>query len=207
VKIGGFLPLSLCDFPGLISCVIFTQGCNFRCPFCHNSSLIATNAGSSQRIGETRVLEFADRHSGQLDGVVISGGEPTIQQDLWEVLSRIKMLGLKTMIETNGSSPAVLGSLIQDSLVDFMAMDVKAPMNAYQRLVGVEVDMKKIAESVELIAASGLPHEFRTTVVKPLLSDADMKAICRMIPAGSPHRLQVFRPEHALDQSLRIDAQ
>ncbi|MCX7805079.1 MAG: anaerobic ribonucleoside-triphosphate reductase activating protein [Planctomycetota bacterium] len=203
MKIGGLMPFTLSDFPGRAAAVIFTQGCNFRCPFCHNGSLIPREVGGENLISEERVLEFLASRRGRLDGVVISGGEPTIQPDLPDFLRRLKDMGFAVKLDTNGSMPNVIERLIGERLVDYVAMDVKGSLHAYGRIAGIPVAVAKIIESIHLIAGSGVAHEFRTTVVWPLLDDADIREIRQLIPAPSPHRLQEFRPENALDPSLR----
>jgi len=203
VRIGGFVPFSLCEFPGSIAAVVFSQGCNFRCPFCHNGQLIPIDSPAAMLIPESYVLRTLATRLGQLDGVVLSGGEPTLQADLGDFLNSIKAQGFRTMVETNGSSPDVLRELVKHGLLDFIAMDIKAPPSIYYKLSGVAIDLEKIEESIWIIARSGLPHEFRTTVVEPLLSPVDMAAIQTLIPTGSPHRVQAFHRDNALCPSLR----
>ena len=154
-------------------------------------------------IPEEQFFEFLRSRSKQLDGVVVSGGEPTIQSNLPQFLSRIKAEGFSVKLDTNGSQPQVLREVLQNKLVHFIAMDVKAPLQIYTRLIGVEAPINQIKESIELIAKSEVDHEFRTTLVKPLLSPADIAAIEKLIPAGSTHRLHEFRPNHAHDPALR----
>jgi len=206
MKIGGLHKFSLSDFPGLVAAVVFTQGCNFRCPWCHNGSLIPTNVPDSSLIPEEKVFDFLEDRSRQLDGVVITGGEPTIQPDLPEFIHRIIDMVFLVKLDTNGSRPEVLHRLLEEKLIDFIAMDIKAPLDIYDRLTGVQTPISRIKESIELIAGSGIAHEFRTTVVKPLLSPQDLLSIRKLIPPGSTHRLQKFRPEHALDTELQKHA-
>ncbi len=203
MRIGGLNKFSLSDFRGRKAAVVFTQGCNFHCPYCHNSSLMAVDILDCCLIPEEQFFEFLRSRSKQLDGVVVSGGEPTIQPDLPQFLSRIKAEGFSVKLDTNGSQPHVLRKVLQNKLVDFIAMDVKAPLHTYTRLVGVEAPIEQIMESIELIAKSEIDYEFRTTVVKPLLSPEDIAAIEKLIPSGSTHRLQQFRPKHARDPALR----
>lgn len=203
MKIGGFIQFSLSEFHGRTSCVLFTQGCNFKCPYCHNDRLIPTHAGCDSLIAESTVFDFLIERRGRIDGVVISGGEPTIQEDLEQFAHEVRRMGIEMMIETNGSRPAVIRKLIDSDLLDFVAMDVKAPFRIYDRLTGGHAPIDALKESIAAIVLSGLPHEFRTTLVRPLLSDRDIEEIRRIIPSGSPHRLQTFRPENALDPTLR----
>lgn len=202
MKLGGFQPFTLSDFPGRIAAIVFTQGCNFRCPFCHNGALINADA-SANAPTEDEVLAFLAGRRGKLEGVVVSGGEPTIQPDLPDFLRQVRALGYQIKLDTNGSRPEVIAALLEEGLVDYIAMDLKAPLESYHRLSGVSVPKRLLEESIAVISWSGLDHEFRTTVVEPLLSSADIQAIQGIVPSGSRHRLQPFRPEHALDPSLR----
>jgi pyruvate formate lyase activating enzyme len=206
MNIGGFLPLSLSDYPGRVAAVVFTQGCNFRCPFCHNGDLIPRVRSAGKSLSEEDVLRRLEARRRQLDGVVVSGGEPTLQDDLLQFVQALKRLGYLVKLDTNGSRPGVLAALLREAIVDYVAMDVKAPLDGYSRLAGVEVQPGVIQASIELLAGSGIEHEFRTTVVGPLLDDEDMGAIRTLIPAGSTYRLQPFRPEHARADWLRGDS-
>jgi pyruvate formate lyase activating enzyme len=147
-------------------------------------------------------LTIADRAS-RLDGVMVTGGEPTLQPDLSGFLTRVHSLGLETGIETNGSRPDVLAELIAGCLLDFIAMDIKAPLEAYPRLCGVDLPTELIRKSIALIAESGIEHQFRTTYVPALLSEADLDAIRLLVPDGSAHVIQPFVPDNALDPKLR----
>ena len=201
MRIGGFVPVSLCDYPCRVAAVVFTQGCNFRCPFCHNGQLIAQQ-GNAPLDEEVVLAQLAERRN-RLGGVVVTGGEPTLQGDLPQFLHRLRQLGLAVKLDTNGSHPDVLHALIADRLVNYFAMDIKAPWATYDRLTGQACDTGLLRRSMRLIAASGLPHEFRTTRVEALLSAEDCGEITRQVPAGSTHKWQRFRPEHCLDNSLR----
>jgi len=206
MKMGGLIPLSLSDYPGHIAAVIFTQGCNFRCPFCHNGSLIPLEPKAGQLMPEQQLFDFLEKRRWQLDAVVVSGGEPTIQPDLTEFLQRIKALGYLVKLDTNGSRPSILEIQIQLRLIDYIAMDIKAPFKSYGRLTGMRSSISQIEQSIELIAQSGVDHEFRTTVVHSLLSDEDLQAIQKSVPSGSLCRLQDFQAENALDPTLRNSA-
>lgn len=206
MRIGGLVRFSLSDYPGLPAAVVFTQGCNFRCPFCHNAGLLPSTplgAGDDDTLPEAEVWRFLEARAGKLAGLVVSGGEPTLQPDLADFCRRAKALGYRVKLDTNGTRPDVVAGLLEAGLVDFVAMDVKAPASGYDRLSGVRTPMARLWESLRLIAASGLPHQFRTTNVEPLLSQGDLDAIRAMIPAGSPHTINAFRPELALDPTLR----
>jgi len=203
MKIGGLNKFSLSDYPGKTAAVVFTQGCNFRCPWCHNGSLLSTDVAANSLIPEQEILEFLDDRNNQLDGVVISGGEPTIQPDLSKFIHRIKEVVFAVKLDTNGSKPKVLQMLLENKLIDFIAMDIKAPLDIYDRLTGVKTPVHRIRESIELIAASGIAHEYRTTVVNQLLSPKELSVIKKLVPASSKHRFQKFCPEHALKPALR----
>ena len=203
MKIGGLVPFSLSDYPGRVAAVVFTQGCNFRCPFCHNGQLIPANVTDNNLLSEEAVWRLLDSRRGGLQGVVVSGGEPTLHATLPEFLHRIRAMGYAIKLDTNGSRPALIRELLIDDLVDFVAMDIKAPLADYSRLAGVTVDVEAIRESIELIAQSGVQHEFRTTVVRALLSENDQRRIVEMVPRGSAHRFQPFRTENALAPWLR----
>ncbi|HOE60634.1 MAG TPA: anaerobic ribonucleoside-triphosphate reductase activating protein [Kiritimatiellia bacterium] len=203
MNIAGVVPLSLCDYPGRVAAVVFTQGCNFRCPFCHNAHLIPLLPVAGQMLEEEQVFARITEYRTRLDGVVVSGGEPTLQQDLPEFLLRLKTLGLAVKLDTNGSQPEMLRRVLDERLVDFIAMDVKAPWEHYPRLTGTACAQDDLLRSLRLIAGSGLPHQFRTTRVDPLLTDSDYRNVRAQIPDGSPHVWQAFRPEHAFDPALR----
>lgn len=194
MKIAGCVRFSLCDFPGRTSAVVFTQGCNFQCPFCHNQALIAEDPVDGDLLSEDDFLEFLSGRKGQLDGVVVSGGEPTVHADLPEFLRRVKSMGFDVKLDTNGSRPEVLDRILADSLVDFVAMDVKAPLASYEKLSGIPVPVEKLERSMMTIARSGVEHEFRTTLIDALISEADVETIRQDLPKGSPHRCQPFRP-------------
>ena len=190
--IGGYQPCSLCDYPGKIASVIFTQGCNFRCPFCHNKGLFP--------IGEAKnsvdIDELFDRlksRTGKIDSVVVTGGEPTVQGDLPSFLEILRHFDLSIKLDTNGSNPEILADLINVGVIDYIAMDIKAPFYKYDGLAGVSVSLDSIQRSIQLIAESGLPHQFRTTVYPVLLDENDISAIRKIIPNGSNYCLQPYR--------------
>ena len=205
MNIGGFLSLSLCDYPGKVAAVVFSNGCNFRCPWCHNGHLLRGAADPDyHEIPEDEVLSRLGELKNRLQGVVVTGGEPTIQPDLRDFITRIKALGLLVKLDTNGSNPGVVRDLVAAGLVDFIAMDVKAPWAKYGTLTGLaESPSDKVRETMSVIVASGLPLQFRTTRVTPLLTDDDCAEIERQIPAGSPFKWQTFIPDNALDPALR----
>ena len=203
MKFGGLQPFTLSDYPGRSAAVVFTQGCNFRCPFCHNGALWALDRPDDELVPLRAVRSLLEKRRGKLEGLVVTGGEPTVQPDLAEFLAEVKQLDYLVKLDTNGSRPDVLADLIHRRLVDFVAMDVKAPAEKYDELAGVAVDADAIRRSISLIAASGTDHLFRTTAVPELLTNADLQAIRAMIPAGSRHVVQEFKPELAHNPALR----
>ncbi|MEN6428548.1 MAG: anaerobic ribonucleoside-triphosphate reductase activating protein [Phycisphaerales bacterium] len=200
MEIGGFEPFSLCDFPSHPAAVVFTQGCNFRCPFCHNGGLLAMRPGS---ILQRDILERLSRRRGLIHGVVVSGGEPCLQSDLAAFCGSVKNLGFAVKLDTNGSRPSVLRELLAQGLIDYVAMDVKAPPHLYARLAGVEVDWSVIEKSIGVLATCNVPHHFRTTVVPSLLSEKDVDEIVSLLPALAKHVRQDFRADLARDPALR----
>ena len=154
-------------------------------------------------IPEEHFFEFLEYRSNRLDAVVVSGGEPTIHRDLPGFLRRIKNMGFAVKLDTNGSEPEVLKEIIENNLVDYIAMDIKAPLDNYKKLTDTVSSSEGIQESINIISKSGIDHEFRTTVVEALLSPEEMQSIQKLVPAGSTYRLQKFCPEHAFDPKLR----
>lgn len=201
MRVGGFQPLSLSDYPGHVSAIIFTQGCNFRCPFCHNSALLGTET-TGPFDGAAAIQMLAERKR-LLDGVVISGGEPTIHPDLPEFIRSIRSLGLLVKLDTNGSHPSLLKQLLKDKLLDYVAMDIKAPWAKYPMLTGGFTGIEDIQCSLNLIVQSGVASEFRTTVVPGLLTPEDVEQIRREMPVGAVHKTQDFMADYALDPALR----
>jgi len=195
MRLGGLQKFSLSDFPGTPAAVVFTQGCNFRCPFCHNGSLLPAVGEHELEVEE--VLSWLQKRASKLEGVVVTGGEPTIHADLPVFLSRLKEMGYSTKLDSNGSRPEMLQAVIQAGLVDFIAMDIKARWVNYHKLCGVPVCLENVQKSARIIAGSGIPHLFRTTDVRELMSVDEIQEIQEMLPAGSSHIVQTFRPENA----------
>jgi len=203
MKIGGFQALTLSDFPGHIAAIVFTQGCNFRCPFCHNGPLLPLDRPAAELIDEGLVLDALKTRAAFLDGVVITGGEPTLQEDLRTFTKRIRTMRLKVKLDTNGSRPDVLADLLAGRLFDCVAMDIKAPFAKYPQVTGVDAPVEAIRESIALLVADGTPCEFRTTFVPSLLSERDLDEIRSYLPDGAQHAVQAFLADNALDASLR----
>lgn len=193
MRIGGLQKFSLIDYPDRIAAVIFTQGCNFRCPYCHNAELVLPEC-YGKLVPENEVLGFLERRCRDLEGVVITGGEPTIQYDLASFLRRVKALGYAVKLDTNGNRPDVLDRLFRAHLIDYVAMDIKAPIGKYSHAAGRSVNVTRIKESIALVLQSGIPHQFRTTLVKPLCTAEDLPQIADLIPASAPYAVQNFRP-------------
>jgi|YelNatPaOPRAMG01_1025707.scaffolds.fasta_scaffold14896_3 pyruvate formate lyase activating enzyme len=198
--IGGLQRFSLIDYPGKISAVIFTQGCNFRCPYCHNPELVGFDR--EDLIEEDYVLSFLEERRGKIDGVVLTGGEPTLQSDLGDFLKEIKNLGFLIKLDTNGSCPEVIEELLEAKLLDYIAMDIKASLENYSEITNAKVDIGKIKRSIDVIMHSGVTYEFRTTVVKSQLKMDDILKIGESIRSADLYVLQSFRPTKTLDPNF-----
>jgi pyruvate formate lyase activating enzyme len=202
--IGGLQKFSLIDYPGRISAIVFTRGCNFRCPYCHNPELVDP-ARYGPILPEAEVLSFLESRRGRLDAVTLTGGEPTLQPDLDRFLHAVKGMGYLTKLDTNGSNPELLEALIRRRLVDYLAMDVKGPLGKYERVAGVKVQTEKIRRSVELVIASGIGYEFRTTIVRSQLDPADLAETAVWLARGG-YVLQPFVPAKCLDDRFLAEA-
>ena len=189
--IKGLQQTTLLDFPGKVACTVFTAGCNFRCPFCHNASLVIS-PDTSDRISEEELFAFLKKRRGILDGVCITGGEPLLQRDIEEFIAKIRELGLAVKLDTNGAYPERLRSIIDKGLVDYVAMDIKNSKEKYALTAGADVDIDKISESVRILMASDVEYEFRTTVVRELHSPEDIKSIGEWIAGADKYFLQSF---------------
>ena len=200
MNIAGVQKVTLLDYPGKVACEIFTQGCNFECPFCQNSSLIPiTNTGE---FSEEEIFEYLNLRKNILDGVVITGGEPTVQKDLKEFIKKIKDLGLLVKLDTNGGNPKVLQELIDEELVDYVAMDIKNVFNKYNITAGKKVALDNIKKSIEILKASKIDYEFRTTIIKEMHSLDDIISICKLV-GDAKYYLQNFEDsENVIDHSL-----
>ncbi len=198
MKIGALQKTSLIEFPGKISCIIFVQGCNFRCPYCHNPELVLPEK-FLPLLSISEVMDFLERRKKYLDGVVITGGEPCADSDLLPFVRELKKMGYAVKIDTNGSFPEVIKKMLSEGILDYIAMDVKGTPEKYATIAGVKVAMKKIEESISLIKNSSIGYEFRTTVVKEMLSIDDFEGIGRLIQGAELYYLQHFRPSKAVD--------
>lgn len=209
--IGGLQKMSLVDYPEKISAIVFTQGCNFRCRFCYNPMLVwpLTELGEKKYqqglslISEADLFDFLKSRQGKLDAIVITGGEPTLHRDLPEFLRKIKDLGFLIKLDTNGTNPEAVKKLLDQKLLDYIAMDIKGPDDKYEAVVGVPVDLEKIKESVKIISKSGLPYEFRTTIAPGVLNKDDIAPIGEIIRGAAHWYLQKFKSDTDLvDEGL-----
>ena len=188
--LAGLQKLTLLDFPGKVACTVFTDGCDLRCPFCHNSGLLT---GQGDRIPEEELLTLLSKRVGILDGVCITGGEPLLQPELPRLMEKIKALGFAVKLDTNGTHPDRLARLLEAGLVDYVAMDVKNCPARYSETAGVPVDLAALEASMALLRRSGIPYEFRTTLVREDHTPADLQALAHWLDPRDPWFLQQFR--------------
>lgn len=201
----GLLPSSMIDWPGKICAVLFLGGCNFRCPYCHNPELVEACEGGEDGQGmEWEDVDlFLRSRSGWIDGLSITGGEPTLHDDLPRLCSLAREAGFPVKLDTNGTRPRMLRRLLEEGLLDFLAMDLKTSLDKYPMVARRPVDVACIRESIDLVLESGIEHEFRCTVVPGLVDLADLLSLARCIEGAGPLVLQQFRPENALDAAYR----
>ena len=204
MQIAGLQKTSLVDYPAKIASVIFTLGCNFRCPYCHNPNLIAA-VSSDNLFDETVVFDFLKQRQGKIDAIVVSGGEPTLQKDLITFFMKVKELGFLTKLDTNGSNPDILLNLVNSNLVDYIAMDIKSPLEKYSNVVGRNVDILKIQESIDILMQCGVDYEFRTTVVKSQLTTKDFEKIGHLLSGAKRYYLQKFVNKTTLDFDFKYE--
>jgi pyruvate formate lyase activating enzyme len=197
MKIGGVQKLSLIDYPGKTSAVFFTVGCNMRCGYCHNPELVLPEQ-YIESIPEEEILLFLKTRVGKLQGIVISGGEPTVQPDLIEFIRKVKNLGFAIKLDSNGTNPEVLKQIFNKRLIDFIAMDIKGPLDKYQTIVARPIDTETVQKSIAFIKQSGVDYEFRTTVVKSQITWDDFDKIGQLIQGAPRYALQKFRPGQTL---------
>jgi pyruvate formate lyase activating enzyme len=202
--IGGLQKLTLIDYPGHIAATVFSVGCNFRCSFCHNSELVYT-AHKTQHITflEEEFFKLLRARQGKLEGVCITGGEPTIQPELIVFVRKIKELGYKVKLDTNGARPDVLRQLYNEKLLDFVAMDIKNTPGKYGKTVNSLVDIERIKLSVDLIRNSGVDYEFRTTAVPGIHTEKDFIEIGKWLKDAKKYALQSYREKNILDENLK----
>ena len=202
MKLQGLQKMTLLDYPGRVACTVFLGGCDFRCPFCHNFELVVGPLPTYME--EDEFLAFLDKRHGLLDGVAITGGEPCLRRDLPDFIARIKEAGFPVKLDTNGAHPAMLRDLLQRSLVDYVAMDVKNSPAKYARTIGLQhIDIAPIDESIQMLKESAIDYEFRTTVVRELHDAEDFEEIGRWISGARHYYLQPFTDRDAVpDKTL-----
>lgn len=194
--ISGMQKLTLLDYPGKTAAIIFTYGCNFRCPFCHNALLVT--GGCTDTLSEEEVFAFLEKRKGILDAVCITGGEPTLQKDLKQFILKVRSLGYSVKLDTNGTAPDVLEELLAENLLDYVAMDIKNTPEKYSLTAGADVDINNILKSMEIIKNKAPDYEFRTTVTRELHTQADISAVAELVGRGSKYFLQQFKDSGCL---------
>lgn len=189
----GFEKFSMVDYEGYIACTVFTGGCNFRCPFCHNAPLVVGDI-KAQEIDEREVIDYLSKRKGLVDGVVISGGEPTLQKDLKDFIIKVREMGYKIKLDTNGTNANMLENLIAEGLLDYVAMDIKNCKEKYPLTIGSDrIDMQDVERSVEILKNANIPSEFRTTLIGEFHSDDDMQKIEEWIKGGKSYFMQCYK--------------
>jgi pyruvate formate lyase activating enzyme len=190
MRIGGLQETSLIDYPDTICAIIWTMGCNFNCPFCYNPQLITEK---TQLISEEEILSLLKKRKGKLEGVSITGGEPLLQKDLKNFLKKIKTLGYLIKIDTNGAYPPILEQLLKENLIDYIAMDIKAPPKKYEKLTATKINIKDIEKSIQIIQHSNKDYEFRTTYVPSYLKKTDIIQIAQWLQGSKKFYLQQYK--------------
>ena len=203
MKIGGFEACTVTDFPNKVASIIFTVGCNFRCPYCYNKDLLSEqNFSESNRkeIPKQNILDYLDKYKDMIDGVVLTGGEPLIHTNIVDLITTIKWRGFSVKLDTNGSNPELLNVLLLNDYIDYVAMDIKAPPHLYPEFVGYS-NYENIKKSIELLKTTKVPHEFRITLYSALTKEMVVQMI-KMVP-GETVYIQKFNPTHAQDAYAR----
>lgn len=206
MKIGGLQKTTLVDYPGYVAATIFTQGCNFRCAYCHNPELVIPSQ-FTETLDVNKILDFLRRRRKQLEGVCITGGEPTMHADLADFIGQIKAMGYLVKLDSNGSAPYKLGEILKNGLVDYVAMDIKGPPKLYQQISNAKTAsaiLDLISKSIKIIMSSGVDYEFRTTVAKPLLEPLDFIKIGMMIKGAKRYFLQNYAHTKQVDASATL---
>jgi pyruvate formate lyase activating enzyme len=206
MNIGGYQRLTLIDFPGTLATTVFTVGCNFRCPFCHNPELVlgaGVKTSGAENKTEQEFFAFLEKRKGKLEGVCITGGEPTLQSDLVDFVRKVRTMGFRVKLDTNGARPDILKKMLDLKLLDFVAMDIKNQLKNYSKTVGVKVDTERIRLSVELVRNSRVDYEFRTTVVPGIHTEKDFLEIAKWLSGARAYYLQEYREAVILDKNLK----
>ena len=210
MKIRGFIDTSFVDWDKRVSCVVFTEGCNLKCIYCYNFGLF-DHPEKFDEVPEEYILEYVKENSDFLDGVCITGGEPTLQKDLLEFCQKVKKFGLEVKLDTNGTNPKLLSKLIDEGLVDYVAMDVKAPLDTdrYSKITGVDAGglLKNIKSSIKLIMDSGVDYEFRTTLIPGEHTDKEVGRIAEDLGGASRYCLQKFQPQTRFEELNKNEPQ
>jgi pyruvate formate lyase activating enzyme len=201
--IGGIQKTTLVDFPQKVAAIVFTQGCNFRCGYCHNPELLEFK--NKSQYSQTDFFEFLKKRQGKLDGIVITGGEPTLQSGLYDFVKKIKGMGFAVKLDTNGTNPEMLAKLVNDKLIDYVAMDIKASIDKYPFIIGTDFKKENILKSIDFILHSNINYEFRTTVLKSYLTLEDFDKIGKMIKNAKLYYLQKFVPSKIYNLDLIND--
>lgn len=209
MKISGFIKNSLLDYPGAISSVIFTQGCNMRCGFCHNSDLLTSCSSTNQYFSEQYVLSYLEKASRFIEALVITGGEASLQNDLFDFILKVKQLGLKLKLDTNGTNPELVALLLEQNLLDYIAMDIKSPLqiDEYRRLVGRNFNVNlidKIKETINIIMQSEIEYEFRTTLIKEFHNYEDINSMFSSVKGADKYVLQTYNPRESLLDEFKL---
>ena len=203
IQIGGLQKLTLIDYPGKLAATIFLTGCNFRCPFCYSSELVLPEKIKKQpKISEKELFKFLKERRKLIDAVVLCGGEPVTSKGLAPLIKKIKKMGFLVKLDTNGSSPEILKKLIDEKLVDYVAMDIKGPKERYSEFAGVKVDIKKIQKSINILKEGKVDYEFRSTIVPTLHKKEDVIEMAKWIRGAKKYYLQNFRPEKTIDPAF-----
>jgi len=206
MRISGLQKLTLLDYPGHVACTVFTAGCNFRCSFCHNASLVLPDRIGANELSEEFILSFLKKRQGTLDGVAITGGEPLLYADMPQLLRRIKELGYLVKLDTNGSNPGLLKEICAEGLADRIAMDIKNAPYAYADTAGCAVDMSEIEESKNFLLSGTVEYEFRTTVVKGIHTAERLLDAAKWIEGAREYYLQQFRDSGELISAEGLSA-
>lgn len=199
-KIAGIQKTTLLDYPEKIASIVFTQGCNFRCGYCHNPELLDFNKNTE--FSAEKFIDFLKTRQGKLDGVVITGGEPTLQSELYDFIKEIKQLNFVVKLDTNGTNPQIIQKLLNESLINYIAMDIKAPLEKYSEIINTKISTDNIKTSIDLILNSSIDYEFRTTVIKSQLNFDDFDKIGQTIKGANLYYLQKFIPSKIYDKKL-----
>jgi len=204
--IGGLEKITLIDYPGHIASIVFTSGCNFRCPFCHNPELVYLEDNQKGRVNvsERDLFDFLEKRKGKIEGVVITGGEPTLHHDLPKFTKKIKKMGYKVKLDTNGTNLEMVKKMVDDELIDYIAMDIKSDLNHYGQVVNAVLDLEMIKDSIAFIKSNGLPYEFRTTMLPVFITEEIFRNMGEMIKGAKRWYLQNFiASENLLDKNFK----